>query len=179
MNETAAKPQLLKLFLILIVFLVLAFYLLIAATRGDLFWFKQGVDGRPTELRFYYYGSITRLHEGDKGFNELVDAATQEIPKINAKPEGGPSADTINHVRHNCIALELQYSSPTTIHSTFALGNPDTILIPVDGTDCWEARNRFFYLARNDIFGAWQPVFPPTSLEHIRDTMKGLGLYKS
>jgi hypothetical protein len=165
LNEAPAKPQLLKLGITVIVFLVIVFYLLIAGTRGDLLWFQPGIEGRPVQLTIYRYGVSTTIHPHDRGFDDIVSVAQQEIPKIDALPMGGPGPDTISHVKNNDFALELDYGKEITIHSSFALGNPDTILIPFDG---WEGQHYYFYLAANGVYGAWLPVLRPDSQARIR-----------
>lgn len=172
LNEAPAKPDLRKLAIVLAVFLVAVGYLLPAALRGDLLWFNPSVDGQPGSIIIYHYSNIKTIRPGDKGFQQIVDAAQSEIPKVNALPAGGPGVDTISDVRSKRFAVELRYDKPVTIHSTFALGHPDTILIPLDG---WEADAGNYYLAANGVFGAWLPVLPPASIAHIKAVVVSAG----
>lgn len=173
LNETAAKPQVLKLVIVFVVFAALAFYVLIAVARGDFLWFNPGIDGgTPAQFRVYRYGVTTNIYPGQHGFNDIAAAVQQEIPQANAESAGGPSPDTISDVRKNRFALEVDYNKQITIHSTYNLGHPDTILIPFDG---WEAQDRNYFLAANGVFGAWLPVLPAGSLERIKAAVENAG----
>lgn len=176
LNEAPAKPQLLKLLLVVIVFMVLILYIIPSVLHGDFLWFTSGIDGTPSEVRVYRYGVAKTLHPGDSGFDRIVAVAKSELPKVNAMGNGGPGDDTIADVYKNRFALELHYAKPVTIHVNYNLGNPDTILIPLDG---WEANDHVYYLASNqggkEVFGAWLPILPADSFQLIKSTVESVG----
>jgi hypothetical protein len=176
LNEVPAKPQLLKLLLVIILFLALILYVIPSVLHGDFLWFTAGIDGTPSSVTVYRYGVAKTLHPGDNGFDKIVAVTKSELPKVNAMGPGGVGADTITDVRQKHLAVELQYDKQITIHVNFSLGNPDDILIPLDG---WESNDHIYYLASKqigqEVFGAWRPVLPVDSFNLIKSTVESLG----
>ncbi len=176
LNDAPAKPQLLKLLLVVVLFLGLLLYVIPSVLHGDFLWFTSGIDGTPSSITIYRYGVPKTIHPGDNGFDKIVAVTKSELPKVNAMGAGGVGADTITDVRQKRFAVELHYDKQITIHVNYNLGNPDDILIPLDG---WEANDHTYYLASKqsgqEVFGAWLPIMPLDSFNLIKSTVTNLG----
>ena len=176
LNEAPAKPQLLKLSIVLVLFLVLLLYVIPSVLHGDFLWFSAGINDTPSSVTIYRYGVPKTLHPGDNGFDKIVAVTKSELPKVNAMGMGGVSAVTIADVYQKRFAVELHYDKQITIHVNFTLGNPDDILIPLDG---WESTDHTYYLASKqngqEVFGAWLPILPLDSFNLIKSTVESQG----
>lgn len=124
----------LELVAIVVVFLVLAFYVIAASSNRDLLWFYPFFDEVPLAVTVYRQGRAVTLTPADPGFDALVAAINAEIPRHAGYFESlAVSPEQMRFFRERGYAVEMIYPAPVQIHTRYFFPAAPRLLIALDG----------------------------------------------
>jgi hypothetical protein len=165
------KPRIGRLFLVLVIFVLVAVYIVAALGSSDPLWFWPGFNARPDKIIIHRASQETILTPASPGYAELTEALRQTVPKIQGFYASlGLSEGTMQEYKSKDLVVEVFYAQPISIHSPFHFGRPDSLLIPLSG----------LHSESNVIFGGhegkyWAGALRLKSTEPLRKAIEELG----
>lgn len=101
---------------------------------NDPLWFWPRFAQRAERILVHHQGERLVLRPGEPGFEELNSALNRALSSIVGFNESqGLSEESLRDYYQRFWAVEYFYAQPVVIHSRFATGRPDTILVPLSG----------------------------------------------
>ena len=106
------RTNTLQLLIVIVGFLLLAYYGMIALTSRDPLWFLGGFEGQPSRIVVYHAGQRaggvhpTELLPGEAGFDELASAAQTSLDQGFARLTTlGLSQKSLQEAYTRCVTL--------------------------------------------------------------------------
>lgn len=130
------KIRVLEPFIGMVLFIVLAIYVVNAFNTGNWFWFRGNtVNVRPSRIVVVDHGQRTILTTGHPDFGPLVEATVQSLSELNNSGivDVGLSDETLNDYASSALVLELYFDSPVVFNTAARTGKPTQLLIPIEG----------------------------------------------
>jgi len=128
------KPKVLDALIVLVLFVVVVFYLVVAISTNDPVWMLPYFAGEPSRIVLYDKGKTVEITPGSADYEPLNRALNRALSKVVGYHDSlGLSEDTLAAYRTEDVALEVFYPQPVVIHSRFHFGRPNTLLIPLSG----------------------------------------------
>lgn len=125
---------LLELAAIVIGFLIVAFYVIAAASNRDPLWFYPVFDEVPLAVNVYRQGKTVTLTPYDPGFDSLVAAINAEIPHHAGYFESlAVSPEQMRFFRERGYAVEMIYARPVQVHTRYYFPAAPRLLVALDG----------------------------------------------
>jgi hypothetical protein len=131
-----SQIRVLEPFLGIIIFGVLAIYLVNVLNTNNWLWFQsKATNVRPSRIVIVDHGQQTVLTPGHDGFNSLASAASQALSKLNNSDlvNVGLSEETLSDYETSSLVLELYFDSPVRFNTMARTGEPTQLLIPIEG----------------------------------------------
>jgi hypothetical protein len=115
-------------------FVVLAYYLTVSFTSGDLLWFLRGFKDQPSHIVVYNEGQVTELIPGEPGFDALAGAVQTSLAKgFSGLSNTGYSEQSLQDAYTRYVTLEVFFDQPVDMHTWFPSGRTTQMLFPVTG----------------------------------------------
>jgi hypothetical protein len=160
------------LLILLVGFLLLAYYGTVALTSGDPLWFLRGFRDRPSRMIVYRMGQRTVLQPGDPGFEELAAAVKTSLAGGFAQLSNvGFSEQTLQDAYTQHLTLEVLWNEPIELHAWFPIGRTTQMLFPITGR---HAEMSIVLLGDAGHYRVGAPVL--NTIEPIRESLHSLGL---
>jgi hypothetical protein len=131
-----SKIRIFQPFLILVLFIVSAVYLLNLFNTGNWFWFlNSATDIRPTHIVIFNNGERINLEPDQPEFETLAAAVESSLSRLNNTDlvAVGLSEKTLEDYATNSLVLELHFDRPITFNTIARVGEPTQLLIPIRG----------------------------------------------
>jgi hypothetical protein len=131
-----SKIRIIEPFIILVLFVVLAVYLLNVFNTGNWFWFlNSAANTRPTHIVILNDGERINLERGQPEFETLADAVESSLSRLNNTDlvAVGLSEETLDDYATDSLVLELHFDQPVTFNTIARVGEPTQLLIPIRG----------------------------------------------
>lgn len=123
-----------SLFALLLAGTLCAAWALPTLGTNDPLWFWPSFQERAQRIVVYDEGRKVVLEEGEAGYEALNRALNRSMARIAGFNESqGLSQDSLQDYYTRFRAVEYLYARPVTIHSRYATGRPDSILVPLSG----------------------------------------------
>ena len=152
-------------------FLVLAYYLTVSFTSGDLLWFLGGFRDRPSRLVVYVGGQTTALVPGDPGFDALAGAVQSSLAEgFAGLSNTGFSEQSLQDAYTRELTLEVFFDKPVSMHTWFPTGRTTRMLLPITGR---HSDRTLVLLGDHEGYRVGAPVLKTT--EPILETLGHLG----
>jgi hypothetical protein len=159
------------LLILLVGFLLLAYYGTLALTSGDPLWFLHGFGDRPSRMIIYRIGQRTALRPRDPGFEELADAVNTCLAGGFARLSNvGFSEQTLQDAYTQHVTLEVFWDLPVDLHAWFPTGRTTQMLFPITGR---HAEMSIVLLGDAGHYRVGAPVL--NTIEPIREALHSLG----
>ena len=128
------RPKVLDALIVFTLFALAAVYLVVTLSTGDPIWAWPRFQGEPNRFVVHSAGRHIEIARGSDGFQAINDALNSAISKIETYHGSlGVSEASVADYRGKYDALEVFYDEPITIHTRFAFGKPNSLLIPFSG----------------------------------------------
>ena len=125
--------------LIMVVFIVVVGYSIIALSTKNPMWFlPNDFTARPDHIEVYHEGERRILSPGSADYEALTAELSEQISHMAGYDEIRMSPRTIENAFGEYTTVVMVYSDPIRINTQWSLGEPDRILIPVTGTNSGE-----------------------------------------
>lgn len=131
-----SKIRIIEPFLTFVILGAVAIYLVNALNTGNWLWFQsRATNVRPSRIIIVDHGQRKILTPGQEHFNELADAISQSLSRLNNTDliGIGLSETTINDYATNSLVLELYFDTPVHFNTMARTGEPTQLLIPIEG----------------------------------------------
>jgi hypothetical protein len=159
------------LLILLVGFLLVAYYATVAMTSGDLLWFLRGFRDRPSRMIVYRIGQRTELRPRDPAFEELAAAVKTSLAEGFARLSNvGFSEQTLQDAYTQYVTLEVFWDQPVELHAWFPTGRTTQLLFPITGR---HAEMSIVLLGDAGHYRAGAPVL--NTIEPIRESLQSLG----
>jgi len=170
-EEYSSQPRVLTPILILVGIIVVVIYTAMSLGTSDPLWFWPRFEAQAQRIVIYSRGRRTELVPGSPGYAELNAAINQSLSVLAGYyPNWGLSEASLEDARTQQRTVEVLYAEPVQIHSTFNIGRPNTILIPLSGRGADES---VVFLGVN---GNYWPGAPKVrGLERLQELVAQLG----
>lgn len=173
MVESLARRTvtLLKMLLVVVVFIALTYYLVIAFTSQDALWFGSGFDATPYRIIVYDAGKATEYRQGDAGFDELAQGLRSSLDAGIARASGvGLGEESLTAAYGQYLTVEAFFAQPVRFHAPFYTGHPTQMLIPITGR---HSELSVVFLGTSSGYQVNAPAFK--TLQPLKDALAGLG----
>jgi len=161
------------LVIVIVGFVLLAYYGMIALTAHDPLWFLGGFYGQPSRIVVYRAGQRTELLPGQAGFDELAGAVQTSLDQGLARTTHlGLSERSLQDAYTRYVTLEVFFDQPVTLHTWFDIGRTTQMLFLITGP---YAEMSVVLLGEQGRYRAGAPVLK--TLEPIREALKSWGFY--
>jgi hypothetical protein len=175
MSQPASRSRTnwITLLVVLVGFLLFAYYATVAMTTKDLLWFLEGFGDQPSLIVVYHNGLGTELRPGQPGFNEIAEAVQASLAQGFARLSGiGFSEESLQEAYTQHVTLEVFWQRPIQIHTWFPTGRTTQMLFPITGR---HSEVSIVLLGDEGQYRVGAPVLE--TMEPIRETLRALGFY--
>jgi hypothetical protein len=163
-----------KLVLVLVGFVLLAYYATVTLTTRDPLWFLRGFQGWPFRIVVYHAGQRTELRPGQPGFDELAGAVQISLAEGFARLSNiGFSEQTLKDAYTRYVTLEVFFTRPVELHTWFPTGRITQMLFPITGR---HSEQPLVLLGEDGSYRAGAPVLK--TAEPIHEALQSLGYYE-
>jgi len=109
-------------------------YLIVWINTGDLLWFLPRVSDRAERIVLHDAGRTVVIEPGSPGY-EAINAAVNEVlsHRLGYRREFGLSDATRERYYTRDRIIEVFYAQPVKLHSSYRIGKPTALLIPLEG----------------------------------------------
>lgn len=131
-----SKIRVIEPLLTLILFGVLAIYLLNVFNTGNWFWFRgTTTEINPTRIVIVENGERTLLQSGAPNFALMANAAKSSLAKFSNTDliSIGLSEQTMQDYASNALIVEIYFDRPVQFNTLARTGEPTQLLIPIEG----------------------------------------------
>jgi hypothetical protein len=161
------------LLILLVGFVILAYYLSVSSTARDPLWFVKGFRDDASLIIVYHAGQRTELLPGQAGFDELAGAVQTSLSQGFARLSNiGFSAQSLQDAYQRDVVLEVFFERPITMHAWFPVGRTTQMLFPITGR---HSEQPIVLLGDGGQYRVGAPVLETT--EPIREALKSGGYY--
>lgn len=170
-EEYTQQPRIGTALVVMVASVVALIYLAMALSTADPLWFWPRVEAQAQRIVIYSAGRRTELVPGTPGYAELNAAINASLSSIEGYfSTWGLSEESLEEARTRYLTIEVFYDAPVQVHSTFRMGRPNTILIPLTG------RGSEMSLVFFGSDGHYWPGAPKVEgLERIRELVTQMG----
>jgi hypothetical protein len=175
MTEPARRdgPGVLKMLIVIVGALLLAFYAFVVLTSRDPLWFVRRFEDQPSHIVVYHAGQRAYLLPGDAGFDALADAVQSSLAQGFARLSNvGFSEQSLQEAFTQHVTLEAFFDRPITLHTWFYTGRTTQLLFPITGR---HSDLSVVLLGDEGQYRVGAPVLK--TMEPIQDTLRSLGYY--
>jgi len=159
--------------MLLVGFVLLAYYGIVSLTSRDPLWFLKRVEGQPSRMVVYHGGQRTELLPGEAGFNELASAVQTSLAQGFARlSDLGFSEESLQDAYARYVTLEVFFDQPVELHTWFYPGRTTQMLFPITGR---HSEMSVVLLGDRGRYRAGAPVLE--TIEPIQEALKDLGFY--
>jgi hypothetical protein len=176
MKQSARKggTNTIKLVLVFVGFVVLAYYATVTLTARDPLWFLGRIQGQPSRIVVYHAGQRTELRPGQPGFDELAGAVQTSLAEGFARLSNiGFSEQTLQDAYTRYVTLEVFFDQPVELHTWFPTGRTTQMLFPITGR---HSEQPLVLLGEGGSYRAGAPVL--NTVGPIREALQSLGYYE-
>ena len=113
-------------------FIVILIYALPALSSRNPLWFLANVETDPSQIVTYDNGTRTVYLRTSPGYQTLAPLCVKALKEVSGLDDSGLSDATFNDIRDHGKAVEIFFPQPITIPTTFPVGKPNQIFIPLD-----------------------------------------------
>ena len=165
------KPKVLDALLVVVIFVVAAFYAVVTLSTNDPAWMWPFFSGEPSKIVLCKRGQTTEITPDSPHYETINSILNHVLSRIKGYDEGlGLSEDSLADYRTNEVILEVFYPQPVVVHSRFNFGRPNTLLIPLTGRHSQES----------PVFGGidsdyWPGALTLRDLQLLKDKLAELG----
>ena len=173
MTKQAKKIQTNAITLVIAMFLfvVVAYYGMVALTSRDPLWFLSRFEDQPARIVVYHEGVRTDLQPGDAGFDPLAGAVQESLAAgFRGLSKTGLSEKSLQDAYQQFVTLEVFYARPVELHTFFYTGRVTQMLFPITGR---HSEAEIVVLGEDGVYRGGAPVL--NDIAPIHETMRALG----
>ena len=168
-----ARTNTFVLVIMLVGFVVFAYYATVAFTSHDPLWFLKEFQDQPSRMVVYHAGQRTELLPEQAGFDELANAVQSSLAQGFARLSGvGFSEQTLHEAYTRYVTLEVFFDRPVTLHAWFTTGRTTQMLFPITGR---HSELSVVLLGQKGQYRVGAPVL--STIEPIREVLQSLAVY--